>query len=47
MRDKHYKLKAFRLSDEIQKELDILKRKTNLSYNLLFKELLKKYNENT
>lgn len=51
MRDKHYKIKSFRLSDEVIDELEKLKEETGLSWNMLFKELtnvsLAKQNKNT
>lgn len=40
MRNKHYKNKNFRISEEIYEELKLVKEKTDLSWNLLFKEML-------
>lgn len=43
MRDLHYSLKSFRLSKETIKILGELKEKENISWNLLFIKLIKKY----
>lgn len=40
MRDKHYPVKAFRISEEVYRKLLELKKQTGLSHNLLFKLLL-------
>ncbi len=45
MRNLHYKNKNYRLSDEIIKKLSAIKKKENISYNLLFKKLLDKKND--
>lgn len=43
MRNKHYKAFGFRLSDKTVINLKNLRRKTDLSYNLLFVDLIKNY----
>lgn len=43
MRTKHYKIKGFRLDDKIVKNLEDLKFKYHLSYNLLLKVLISTY----
>jgi len=43
MRDKQYKVKQFRLSDEVYEELLKLKAEKGKSWNLLFKDLLTDY----
>lgn len=42
MRNKHYKTKCFRLSDEISAELKASRELSKLSWNLYFKAMLKK-----
>jgi predicted DNA-binding protein len=42
MRDKHYKVKQFRLSEEVYKKLSDLKNKKGKTWNLLFYELLQR-----
>lgn len=46
MRDKHYKLKSYRLDDKIIKQLEELRYKNDITYNLLFKELIERYDKN-
>jgi hypothetical protein len=44
-RDKHYKVKGYRLDDKVIKELENLSQRLNLSYNQLFIELIKLTNK--
>ena len=46
MRDKHYKLKGYRLDDKTIKEFEDLKFGENLSYNQLLKKLIEFYKLN-
>ena len=46
MRDKHYKIKGYRLSKETIIKLAEIKEETNQSYNLLFIELIELYEKN-
>jgi hypothetical protein len=43
MKTIHYKTKGFRLDDKVIQTLEVLKRERGLSYNLLFKDLLLRY----
>lgn len=43
MKTIHYKTKGFRLDDKVIHTLEVLKREKGLSYNLLFKDLLLRY----
>lgn len=43
MHDKHYKVSSYRLSDKTKGNLKMLYKKTRLSYNLLFAEMVKVY----
>lgn len=45
MRNQHYKAFGFRLSDKTVSNIQDLRHKTNLSYNLLFAELIKNYKQ--
>ena len=45
MRDLQYKGYSFRLSEETYKKLKKVKEEKNLSWNLLFMELLEKFGE--
>lgn len=45
MRNKHYKTFGFRLSDKTVINLKNLRRKTDLSYNLLFVNLISNYKQ--
>ena len=42
MRDKHYKIKTIRLSEEVWEDLKYKRRKSKLTWNLFIKELIKK-----
>jgi hypothetical protein len=46
MRDKQYKGKTFKLDDITVKRLEELKVKTGKSWNLLFLDLIKEYDNN-
>lgn len=46
MRDNPYPNKSFKLSKEVIKELDELRREEDLSYNMLFKLILNGYKMN-
>lgn len=43
MRTKHYNLKGFRLSEEVINNLNKIREEKNLSWNLLFSDMIKKY----
>lgn len=43
MRDKHYKLYSYRLSETTKENITDLHRDTELSYNLLFANMIKHY----
>lgn len=43
MHDQHYRVSSYRLSDKTKDNLKILYKKTRLSYNLLFAEMIKIY----
>jgi predicted CopG family antitoxin len=43
MQDIKYPIKCFRISEEIYKDLKQLKREENLTWNILFRELIKGY----
>ena len=45
MRDKHYKSYSFRLNEKTIYEIRKIKKYEGLSYNLLFVQLLKKFNK--
>jgi predicted DNA-binding protein len=44
MRDKHYKVKRFRLSDEVYQKLEKAKKQTGKSWNLFLREILERGN---
>ena len=43
MKTIHYKTKGYRLDNKVVQTLEVLKRESGLSYNLLFKSLLAYY----
>jgi len=45
MRNKHYKLKSYRLDDWVIKKLEALKEEKDLSYNLLFIDLINNHKD--
>lgn len=45
MRDKHYQQFTFRLSEETIEKLRELKKKEDVSWNLIINSLIKKYEE--
>ena len=46
MRDKHYRVKQFRISEETYEKLKELKEKENISWNILITKLLEQYESN-
>jgi hypothetical protein len=45
MKTIHYKTKGFRLDNKVVQTLEVLKRESGLSYNLLFRNLLACYQQ--
>lgn len=46
MRDKHYKVKPIRLSEEVWQKLKKQKDKSGFTWNLFIQQLLEKYAKN-
>lgn len=47
MKDKHYKVKGYRLNNKTIKDLHQLKTISGLSYNLFFQKLIENYEPKT